>query len=285
MEHLQEEQHEDNLLLSSVFGGSDPESDPLATVNEVQLEHSWERIEKVPGLWLCKHLLNDLQQQQLLAAINSEGWFTDKPQNQAMKFGDLPSWALQLSNLIYDATCAYTLANECLFPHSDVRSHLPLDLKILWRLPLFDQLIANCYHPGEGICAHVDLLKFEDGIAIISLESTCVMHFKRVQPSCQQNISLYESKHLYDRQARHTFAEAKAVVSEQESLITKVPILLQPGDVVLISGEARYDWTHEINRSEGCQVWNGQMIPQKRRISVTLRKIIASEQEVQNQSP
>lgn len=33
----------------------------------------------------------------------------------------------------------------------------------------------------QGICAHVDLLRFEDGIAIVSLESSCVMHFTQVE--------------------------------------------------------------------------------------------------------
>ncbi|BAU02284.1 hypothetical protein VIGAN_11178200 [Vigna angularis var. angularis] len=38
-------------------------------------------------------------------------------------------------------------------------------------------MIANIYQPSQGICAHIDLLRFDDGIAILSLESDCVMHF------------------------------------------------------------------------------------------------------------
>ena len=49
------------------------------------------------------------------------------------------------------------------------------------REPLFDQMIINVYHPGQGIKAHVDLAKFDDGIASVSLGSTCVMLFARQQ--------------------------------------------------------------------------------------------------------
>jgi len=47
----------------------------------------------------------------------------------------------------------------------------PCPENLLARQPLFNQMIANWYAPSEGIRAHVDLLRFEDGIAIISLLS------------------------------------------------------------------------------------------------------------------
>lgn len=70
------------------------------------------------------------------------------------------------------------------------------------RQPLFDQLTANVYEPGEGICAHVDLHKFEDGIAIVSLGSAAVMDF--TFGSCHERL------------------------------------LLRPGDVLLLEGDARW---------------------------------------------
>ncbi|KAF2539754.1 hypothetical protein F2Q68_00018626 [Brassica cretica] len=94
-----------------------------------------------------------------------------------------------------------------------------------------------------GICAHVDLLRFEDGIAIVSLESPCVMRF------------------------------SPAEKGEGED----VDVLLSPGSLILMSGEARYRWKHEINRKQiGFQVWEGEEIDQKRRISITLRKLCPS---------
>lgn len=91
----------------------------------------------------------------------------------------------------------------------------------------------------QGICAHVDLMRFEDGIAIVSLESSCVMHFSSVKDE-----------------------EGK-----------KIPVLLNPGSVVLMWGDARYQWKHEINRKPGFQNWGGEEIEQRRRISVTLRRL------------
>lgn len=71
------------------------------------------------------------------------------------------------------------------------------------RQPLFDQLTVNMYAPGEGITAHVDLERFEDGIAIVSLGCAAVMDFTRGE--CHERL------------------------------------LLQPGDVLLLEGDARWD--------------------------------------------
>lgn len=92
-------------------------------------------------------------------------------------------------------------------------------------------------------------MRFEDGIAIVSLESTCVMHFSRVE---NDTSGVQDPQH-------------------------KVPVLLTPGCLILMWGEARYLWKHEINRKPGIQIWEGQEIDQKRRISVTLRKLCQTE--------
>lgn len=83
-------------------------------------------------------------------------------------------------------------------------------------------------------------MRFEDGIAIISLESACVMQF----------------------------TPEKENEKEKE-----VSVYLTPGSLVLMHGEARYLWKHGINRGPGCQIWDGKEIEQKRRTSVTLRKL------------
>ncbi|XP_022772103.1 uncharacterized protein LOC111314750 [Durio zibethinus] len=87
-----------------------------------------------------------------------------------MRFGDLSAWATKLSNSI----------REIVLVGNHVSESIDLDtstLNLLWREPLFEQLIVNVYHLGEGICAHVDLMRFEDGIGIVSFESSCVMYF------------------------------------------------------------------------------------------------------------
>lgn len=103
----------------------------------------------------------------------------------------------------------------------------------------------------QGICAHVDLMRFEDGIAIVSLESSCVMHFTQVE----SDGGIIEKE------------------SERDPPMPKIPVHLTPGSVVLMWGEARYHWKHEINRNPGFQKWEGKDIDQKRRTSITLRKL------------
>ena len=84
-----------------------------------------------------------------------------------------------------------------------------------------DQLIINEYLAGQGISSHVDCVPcFGDTILAISLGSPCVIVFSHTQTKQQ------------------------------------VPVLLEPGSLVVMQGEARYQWRHSIpatkNRS-GCR--------------------------------
>eukprot|EP00249_Psilotum_nudum_P003392 c16783_g1_i1 orf=88-1050(+) len=314
---MQEQQEEDKdleVLFSTVFGDSDSEGNEdkgygvsKRCHSEVQTEgwgngdqkQIWERVEEVTGLWLCRNLLTNLQQQHLLATIDAEGWFADGAHNQAMRFGDLPSWASELSCLIRGAICSYPNFPDStceLGPSMQIlNSDLPLPHRILWREPLFDQMIINCYQPGEGICPHVDLLRFEDGIAIISLESSCVMHFTRVRrpylgleiqseeaeesyaskepQSSMRSAEMEKENGRYWKSGHTSYKSTNGLPADDMPASEKVPVLLMPGDLILMSGEARYDWLHEINRKEADQVWNGQKINQTRRVSVTLRRL------------
>ncbi|KAL9228181.1 hypothetical protein vseg_003789 [Gypsophila vaccaria] len=240
---------DEKKALLDVFGELSSSSDELDTCLSSPINPNpnpnWAPIQSIHGLWLCSHFLSPLLRSSLLSAIQCEGWFTEESHNQAMRFGDLPSWAVKLSNHIYEAVCKETDTGnstcddkDCIMP-----SHL------LQRDPLFDQLIVNVYQPGEGICAHVDLMRFEDGIAIVSLESPCVMHFSPVESNEQQDVPP----------------------------TTKIPVYLTPGSLVIMWGDARYKWKHEINRKPGFQVWQEQEIEQDRRTSITLRKLCISE--------
>ncbi|XP_068664043.1 alkylated DNA repair protein ALKBH8 homolog isoform X2 [Aristolochia californica] len=203
----------------------------------------WEQIKEINGLWLCRNFLTPERQSSLLSAIES-GWFTEASHNQAMRFGDLPNWAIELTGFIRVSVLEFI---------GDSNKEEPLAPNILWREPLFDQLIVNVYQAGEGICGHTDLLRFDDGIAIVSLESACVMHFTQVGRGDCVDDNVKQDKEICS--------------------ILKVPVLLSPGTLVLMSGEARYIWKHEINRMQGCQVWEGVELEQKKRTSVTLRKL------------
>ncbi|CAN6373347.1 unnamed protein product [Urochloa humidicola] len=243
--------------LREAFGdSSDSESDAPAGVSPRpgRGRWRWEAVPGIRGLWLCAAFLSADEQARLLAAIQREGWFMDA-NNQAMRFGDLPSWATELSTLIREAICVgdvnVDVGAEMTNEDEDA---CPLPSDLLWREPFFDQMIANRYNPGEGICAHVDLMRFDDGIAIVSLESACVMHFSRAEPR----------------------GTALDTLKQGDGKPRKVPVYLNPGSLVVMSGDARYLWKHEINRKPGAQLWDGRELEQHRRTSVTLRKLLAS---------
>uniref|UniRef100_A0A2P2IQE0 Uncharacterized protein MANES_05G063800 n=1 Tax=Rhizophora mucronata TaxID=61149 RepID=A0A2P2IQE0_RHIMU len=143
-------------LLREVFGeSSDGEDDKRHEAignSTLSLQNpTWEAVKEIKSLWLCRDFLSPQQQSTLLSAIQNEGWFTEPSKNQAMRFGNLPSWAIELSSSIHEAL----LFGDHIHVRADLDSSdgcqgsclLPSD--ILWREPLFDQLIVNVYQPGE----------------------------------------------------------------------------------------------------------------------------------------
>jgi alkylated DNA repair dioxygenase AlkB len=101
----------------------------------------------------------------------------------------------------------------------------------------FNQLIINEYLPGQGIAPHIDCIPcFDNEIVSISLGSSCLM----------------------------TFSNKK-----QEE---KFDVMLEPGDLLLIKDEARYQWHHQI-KPRKIDTWKGIDIIRERRLSLTFRKV------------
>lgn len=144
-----------------------------------------------------------------------EDWFDPDVSNQAMRFGDLPSWAEDLAALV-------------------PRSFFPDE--VASRDPLFNQIILNLYHPGDGILPHVDLARFQDGICVVSFGGPMVMHFTKEEE-----------------------------VGEQ--------VLLEGGDLLVMYGPARYDWSHGIDAVRQ-EVYEGRVVERRERMSVTLRALV-----------
>lgn len=100
-----------------------------------------------------------------------------------------------------------------------------------------DQVIANEYLPGQGISAHVDCVPcFDDTIVSLSLLSRCEMVFRERLSG------------------------------------GKLSVILEPCSAVVMTGAARYEWTHEIpaRKSDGI---DGMKVLRARRISLTFRKV------------
>jgi alkylated DNA repair dioxygenase AlkB len=103
-----------------------------------------------------------------------------------------------------------------------------------------DQLIVNEYLPGQGIAGHVDCVPcFGDTVLSLSLGSACVMTMT----------------HLRDR--------------------TTVPLLLEPGSLLVMAGAARYEWKHGI-AARKVDTYANQSIVRGRRVSLTFRTVIVS---------
>jgi hypothetical protein len=89
------------------------------------------------------------------------------------------------------------------------------------------QAILNLYQPGEGITPHVDLLgRFGDGIIGVSFGGGCVMRFDKVPSETREQGAEGEDNSRWE-------------------------LYLPERSVIVLSEEARYEWTHGIDeRSE-----------------------------------
>jgi hypothetical protein len=113
------------------------------------------------------------------------------------------------------------------------------------------QAIVNRYAPGEGISPHIDLLgRYADGIIGVSLASGAVMTLCR------------ETGDGCNDQQRHD-------------------LYLPVGSLIVLTGEARYEWTHGIEKRtkdlvvrEGSGVWETEFLERGTRISITFRWLL-----------
>ena len=129
------------------------------------------------------------------------------------------------------------------------------------------QVIINHYLPGEGITPHVDLLdRFGDGIIGVSMGSGCVMRFEKVR---------------YD-----DGLDDEDVDGAQRQW----DVYLPSGSVYVMTEEARYEWTHGIEKRKedwvesgtGCaaltgtelEAGTGRQIPRSVRVSITFRWLL-----------
>ncbi|KAI8096623.1 uncharacterized protein BX664DRAFT_324442 [Halteromyces radiatus] len=224
----------------TLFGSDDEDYDMDTTTTATTLTRSKEfvdiqveTIEQIPGLRLWRNALDHTQQIALIQAITDHNIFGQG--NQAMRFGQLGPELENLATWIYD--------------HHLLPSHLS------HRVPLFDQAIYNFYNKGEGIISHVDLAKFDDGIVILSLLSSCCMTMK---PTTNPQQAIHQG---YLQQ------------QEQELDERSIDIILRPGDVLMLSGPSRYLWEHGIAERD-IDLVGEEIIVRGTRISVTLRKLL-----------
>lgn len=57
-----------------------------------------------------------------------------------------------------------------------------------------------------------------------------------------------------------------------QPLVDLKQVLLEPGDLLLLKGPSRYEWTHGIDFVKE-QMLNGRRVVRDQRVSVTLRRL------------
>lgn len=98
----------------------------------------------------------------------------------------------------------------------------------------WNQVIVNEYQTGQGISAHVDSFAYGDTILCYTLGSGATMRFTH------------------------------SITGERKDLY------VAPRSVYIMTGEARYQWKHEMI-SRKSDIVDGKKIQRGRRISITLR--------------
>lgn len=120
-----------------------------------------------------------------------------------------------------------------LFPESTSASHVPMPMPPP-PPPRARQAIVNLYRPGEGIAPHVDLLnRFGDGIVGVSLGGGATMRFARAETETETGKG----------RGVGTAVDADAEGDRDGGLYE---VWLPPRSVLVLTGEARYEWTHGI---------------------------------------
>lgn len=167
-----------------------------------------------------------------------ENYITSEEEARLIDLVDQAPWITDLQRRVQHYGYKYDYKKR-LIDHSSYLGPLPDWLgalsQRLYTEKIFDeqpdQVIVNEYLPGQGIAPHIDLGScFAGVICSLSLASRCVMDFTHAGLT-------------------HSLA-------------------LQPGSLLVMSGEARYKWKHGIKPRK-----IDDKILRARRISLTFRKV------------
>ncbi len=106
--------------------------------------------------------------------------------------------------------------------------------------------------------AHKDVAVFDSHIVLLSLNSASVMTFAhRPDIPCDAG------------RANHKLPNESAA-HERHSC----DVDLLPRSAVILSGDARYDYTHAIKERKWDRLADGRVIPRRTRYSLTLRRVL-----------
>jgi alkylated DNA repair dioxygenase AlkB len=190
---------------------------------------------EIPGLSVIKDFIDPDQEQELLERVNAGDWV----EVVLHKSRTEPSRRVQHYGYEYKYLTRTVEPTEPLPDWAvEIASKIQTDAT---QLPgAFDQLIVNEYQPGQGITAHTDASCFGPCIVSLSLGSHCVMNFTN---------------------------------NNQPDVV--VPVFLPARTLVVLTGDARTSWKHEIpcRKSDPHPKKSGSDLKRGTRVSLTFRTV------------
>lgn len=174
-------------------------------------------------------------------------YISDDQHDALISYIDVQPWSAELRRRVqhygyrYDYKARMVHDTSYLGPLPDWLANLAQQLCADGIFPSIpDQVIVNEYQPGQGISPHIDCTPcFGDTIASLSLGSSCVMQLAHPASGRREDI------------------------------------VLQPCSLIVLSGDARYQWTHAIPARKSDTI-NGIKHPRIRRLSLTFRVMVKS---------
>ena len=179
----------------------------------------------IPGLFFTPSLRIPQELAETVMAYCMETYFKAPGVNQIMLFErfllDCESPSKSTSGFPPVLSSLLDTLSSLLRPMLPSGTH---ELLFPERMTQARQAILNLYQPGQGITPHVDLLgRFGDGIIGVSFGSGCVMRFDKVPSETRE----------------------QGVAEGEDN--SRWELYLPERSVIVLSEEARYEWTHGID--------------------------------------
>ncbi len=203
-------------------------------MNNNIIEIEVEEYEEIPGLYY----IDDIKEEnvsQIIIELDKLQW---KPLSNNRN-----SRLVQHYGYKYDYK-TYNIREKCddipqfLITLKDFLTDICLDMNVINNNYVFNQCIVNNYLPGQSISQHIDDKSYGDVIGCFTLGGGATMIFKNKNKNNNNKINMY----------------------------------VKPNSLYIMSGDARYVWTHEMTKRK-YDIIDNNKIKRSRRISVTFRNV------------
>ncbi|KAF9553278.1 hypothetical protein CPC08DRAFT_673422 [Agrocybe pediades] len=207
----------------------------------------------IPGLYFQPNLVLPQDLAEEVVSFCMKTYFRTPADNQVMLFGRfIPSTESAIESSSGFPRILHELLDKVSCILKPAVPSKTYDLLFPTNSTKARQAIINLYQPGEGITPHVDLLgRYADGIVGVSFSNGCSMRFDKVNPV-------------------------------EDDSKTRWDVYLPENSIIVLSEEARYDWTHGIDKKRKDYVSTetpgsntpGSWIERSVRMSVTFRWLL-----------